>query len=217
MGAERPLLSSRAGVLKQRNEPRWTAGRTQRQPPGPRAGRRPTVGLPAAGLWLLAACTSPAPSSQDAERDSQPAAEGSAAAEQPAGARPDTVGVQPADTVDRYFEGSRRVWEDARDRGVAFRAVGQEPGWVLEITDGRTIELRTNYGEDEVVLPTPSPATVDGAITYHAVTETNDLRVVIRELPCTDTMSGERFSMTVEVLLDGASYKGCGRRLDRLP
>jgi putative lipoprotein len=117
-----------------------------------------------------------------------------------------------------YFEGSQRVWEAARDRGVIFRAVGQEPGWVLEIEDSR-MTLVTNYGADEVVTPVPEPV-VDAAsqtTTWHAVTEANDLHIESREQPCVDTMSEERFSMTVTVILNGTTYDGCGRMLDRLP
>ena len=85
--------------------------------------------------------------------------------------QPDTTITPPVASQDTYFEGSQRVWEAARDRGVIFRAVGQEPGWVLEV----------------------------------------------REEPCMDTMSGERFSMTVTIRLNDTTYDGCGRMLDRLP
>ena len=33
------------------------------------------------------------------------------------------------------------VWHKAKLRGVAFRAIGQEPGWLLEITNGKEIVL----------------------------------------------------------------------------
>jgi hypothetical protein len=88
-----------------------------------------------------------------------------------ADAQPDTTTTPPVAAQDSYFEGSQRVWEAARDRGVVFRAVGQEPGWVLEV----------------------------------------------REEPCMDTMSGERFSMTATLTLNNTTYDGCGRMLDRLP
>ena len=38
------------------------------------------------------------------------------------------------------------VWHEAKLRGVLFRAIGQEPGWLLEITDGSEILLVTGYG-----------------------------------------------------------------------
>ena len=43
------------------------------------------------------------------------------------------------------------VWHQAKLRGVAFRAVGQEPGWLLEITDGSEIIIVSNYGQNRAV------------------------------------------------------------------
>ncbi|MGH7447474.1 MAG: COG3650 family protein [Longimicrobiales bacterium] len=112
-----------------------------------------------------------------------------------------------------YFEGSQRVWDAARERGVTFRAVGQEPGWVLEIEGDDRITLTTNYGADRVVVPAPSARTdpVARTTTYHAVTENADLHISIHEEPCTDTMSGERFPASAVVVLNGTVFHGCGR------
>jgi uncharacterized membrane protein len=156
----------------------------------------------------FAGCVSPAPTPEDA----------GAATASPA---PITVpqDAVPQDTAshDTYVEGSQRVWEAARERGLMFRGVGQEPGWVVEIGEGR-ITLVTDYGSNEVVTPAPQPV-VDAAsgTTWDVATEGNDVRIEFREEVCTDTMSGERFSMTVSVVLNGIRYDGCGRRLDRLP
>ncbi len=47
----------------------------------------------------------------------------------------------------RFYEWSiDSVWHRAKLRGVAFRAIGQEPGWLLEITNGTEILLVTDYG-----------------------------------------------------------------------
>lgn len=35
----------------------------------------------------------------------------------------------------------RDVWHAAKLRGVSFRAIGQEPGWLLEISNGEKIYL----------------------------------------------------------------------------
>ncbi len=108
------------------------------------------------------------------------------------------------------------LWEQARQRGVALRAVGQEPGWLLEIIPGKQMLLATDYGQKTVHTPVPSPkADTDGWIRYHAVTEAHDLEVRVREQPCADSMSGERFPLTVRVTLDGGELPGCGRRLGR--
>jgi uncharacterized membrane protein len=130
----------------------------------------------------------------------------------------DTVQIPHVDSADTYFEGSEVVWLEARERGVTFRAIGQEPGWLVEIEGDRQIRVVTNYGADEVVTPVP-PAVVDSitwTTTYRAVTESDDLRIDIRDEPCADTMSGELFSATVSMVLNGTTYHGCGRALDEL-
>jgi hypothetical protein len=93
-----------------------------------------------------------------------------------------------------------------------FRAVGQEPGWLLEIRNASEIRLITDYGADTAITPVP-PAETDsttGARTYHAVTEAHDLQVLIQPSACTDAMSGEPYETTVTVTLDGRAYHGCG-------
>jgi hypothetical protein len=93
-----------------------------------------------------------------------------------------------------------------------FRAVGQEPGWLLEIRDGKEIHLIADYGADTVVTPVPPGQTdsATGARTYHAVTEAHDLLVLIQPTACADAMSGESYETTVTITLDGRGYQGCG-------
>ena len=49
------------------------------------------------------------------------------------------------------------VWHQAKLRGVAFRAVGQEPGWLLEISNGEGIFLVTDYGSTRASMPYVEP------------------------------------------------------------
>ena len=88
------------------------------------------------------------------------------------------------------------VWHAAKLRGVAFRAVGQEPGWLLEITNGEAILLVEDKSARKTVFQT-GPGT----------------SVTIEGIPCNDSMSGESFQTTVTVTLDGKTYTGCGRAL----
>jgi heat shock protein HslJ/uncharacterized membrane protein len=104
-------------------------------------------------------------------------------------------------------------FELARDRD--FRALGQEPGWQLEIRKGAEMRLTYDYGQGTAVTPA-SRAQVDastGTRTYHAVTEANDLSVVIVPVACTDSMSGRPFTATVSVTLNGRTFRGCGEEL----
>lgn len=106
------------------------------------------------------------------------------------------------------------VWETARQQGVDFRAVGNEPGWVLDLFEGDRIRFRYDYGQREAVVPAPEPTAAAGQTVYRAETEAHDLTVTVSDSACTDTMSGERFTATVTVELDGRTYRGCGRALE---
>ncbi len=111
------------------------------------------------------------------------------------------------------FERGDGPWEEARDAGVALRAVGQEPGWTLDIVPDDRIEFTTNYGERRIVTPDPGAVTDGDRTVYHPVTESADLRVVVSPEPCADAMSGAPYPLTVKVALDGQTYSGCGRSL----
>jgi uncharacterized membrane protein/membrane-bound inhibitor of C-type lysozyme len=108
--------------------------------------------------------------------------------------------------------GGADPWTAARLRGAALRAVGQEPGWTLEIEPAGMIIFVTDYGERTIQAPVPIPVRDNGRTAYHAVTEAHDLHVFILDAPCTDVMSGEHFPVTVTVVLDGHEHRGCGRR-----
>jgi putative lipoprotein len=97
-------------------------------------------------------------------------------------------------------------------RDTDFRAVGQEPGWLLEIRKAREMRLITAYGADTAVTPVPPDRTdsATGARIYHAVTEAHDLLVLIQPTACTDVMSGESYETTVTITLDGRDLRGCG-------
>jgi uncharacterized membrane protein len=107
------------------------------------------------------------------------------------------------------------IWEDAKLRGCDFRAVGNEPGWHLEIMRGEAIVLVTDYGSSRYEFPLPEPDTDETArrTVYRATNADHELAVVLEGCPCNDTMSDESFSTTVTVTLDGREYNGCGRAL----
>lgn len=109
----------------------------------------------------------------------------------------------------------KSVWEGAKLSGIDFRAVGNEPGWLLEIRDGRKLRFVYNYGEREVSLPAPAPVEehATAQTLYTARDAEHELRIILQALPCQDAMSGEQFSTTVTVYLDGQRYRGCGRSL----
>ncbi len=112
----------------------------------------------------------------------------------------------------------RAVWEDARLNGVDFRAVGNEPGWYLEIREGTplaTIDLVADYGNLYFSFPNGrrEPGPKAGSLRYTAALGAHRIVVTLEASECRDSMSGERFDTTVEVRIDHDTYRGCGRRL----
>jgi heat shock protein HslJ/membrane-bound inhibitor of C-type lysozyme len=105
-------------------------------------------------------------------------------------------------------------WEEAALMGVEFRAVGQEPGWALDLAEGgRWIRYVGDYGATRVYAASPRRAreAPEATVVYAAEPEARALRVEMREAPCRDVMSGQSFTHTVTVRLDGATVEGCGR------
>jgi heat shock protein HslJ/uncharacterized membrane protein len=104
-------------------------------------------------------------------------------------------------------------FELARDRD--FRAVGQEPGWQLEIRMGSEMRFTYDYGQGSAVTPA-ARAVLDartGTRSFHARTESNDLRIEIVPVKCEDAMSGKPYPATVTVTLNDRSFRGCGEPL----
>lgn len=106
--------------------------------------------------------------------------------------------------------GSRR--EAARLAGASVYAVGQEPGWFLTVVPDDRVTLVADYGSQVVILPPATTRSIDGGWLYTARTDAHDLRVVVRETPCMDTMSGARWPRTVSLTLDERAMEGCGAR-----
>lgn len=104
-------------------------------------------------------------------------------------------------------------WDEARARGVAFRAVGNEPGWYVEVDGGDAPAMRLflDYGERQVaferttVMPEP--------LGFRGVR--GEVAAELRLYPerCADGMSGQEFAVRAELIVNGAEYRGCGQFL----
>jgi putative lipoprotein len=108
----------------------------------------------------------------------------------------------------------RSILEDARARGVEFRASGNEPGWVWELLVDRMVFIGA-YGAERVTTPrakAPSDTAPEGAV-YTGVAQAHRLTARVLPGPCFDTMSFDQFVSSVEVELDGKTYRGCGEAL----
>jgi uncharacterized membrane protein len=104
----------------------------------------------------------------------------------------------------------RSPWVEARERGVRYRAMGQEPGWVAEVDAGDAPSLRVllGYGERVLEVMRSQPLGDTEGYTGHV----QGIRVSLHILPgpCRDSMSGELFGTRAEVRVGDSVYAGCG-------
>jgi uncharacterized membrane protein len=100
-------------------------------------------------------------------------------------------------------------WSDATARGIGFRAVGNEPGWFVEVDKGASPSLHAtlDYGDREIIVAKARPAglgftgkTADGTAVVLEIQRTR----------CLDGMSGEAFEATARLVAGDKSYRGCG-------
>lgn len=107
----------------------------------------------------------------------------------------------------------------AIERGVDYRAVGQEPGWLLEITGGESIFLAYDYAEHTATLPYVEPANSDDGRTYRIDAGDTQVEVEIVSRRCHDAMSGLPYphSVTVRYRSEDTerTLEGCGRALPK--
>jgi uncharacterized membrane protein len=104
------------------------------------------------------------------------------------------------------------TWETARAAGVDFRAVGQEPGWIVDIYAQDRIVALIDYGETRLEFPRSEPTyPVEGATRFESQANGHTLAITYRRAPCADAMSGEPYPSTVEVVIDGRTLNGCGK------
>lgn len=110
---------------------------------------------------------------------------------------------------------SKAIWEDAKLRGVDFRAVGNEPGWHMEISEGLKIVLIDNYGENQYRFTVPEQNSDPDLRTtiYTADHDGQEFKITIRGERCLDTMSGKSFEAAVTVEFGQRRLDGCGRAL----
>ena len=106
------------------------------------------------------------------------------------------------------------IWEDAKLRGVDFRAMGNEPGWHLEISLD-SIRLVADYGELQLHFPTPDPDEnqTERRTIYESRSGPHALRIVLDGRRCQDSMADVSYETTVLLELDDRVLEGCGRAL----
>lgn len=107
----------------------------------------------------------------------------------------------------------RNPWLAAEARGVMFRAVGQEPGWLVEVDAAAQPNVRVllDYGTQELFGRAMHRPSADSELAF-TMAEGNGTLMVVDRL-CTDTMSGEGYPTQVTLTVEGQTLQGCGRFL----
>ena len=88
---------------------------------------------------------------------------------------------------------------------VAYHALGTEPGWSLTI-GARTMRFSGPYGVGAVSEPTPRVIHGFAGEIYQG----KRIRVNIVHGTCNDGMSDRLYPDSVQLGVDGKSYRGCG-------
>lgn len=103
-------------------------------------------------------------------------------------------------------------WDSARSRGQAFRAIGNEPGWLVEVGAGATPSLHAELDYGERVVDIAQANGGDGQWTGRS-SEGVNVTLSVQRKDCQDGMSGEAFPATASLVVDEKTYSGCGRYL----
>lgn len=101
--------------------------------------------------------------------------------------------------------------QDTASGGPGLHALGQEPGWMVDLEPGGDLRVVARYGADTIIVVAPEPTTDStGARVYRASSADHDVAVTVEDEPCRGAMSGKPFPMTVTLELDGEPFRGCG-------
>lgn len=126
----------------------------------------------------------------------------------------DTLANQFQTGADSSFLGKKRA------EGIDFYAVGQEPGWTLNMDMEKIYSFSTMDGIVMNTPPVQGTTSADGRITsYKAQVEMGEILITVTREECMDIMSGEKFPFRVNVSMkrgvdkDFRLYSGCGRFL----
>ena len=104
-------------------------------------------------------------------------------------------------------------WEAAKQRGIAFRGIGNEPGWVVEVGMGDTTTLHADlaYGERKVDAQVRG---LSGLLGWAGKTvDDTRVRLVLERKACSDGMSDENYPVEAVLEVGGDTFRGCGRFL----
>ncbi|WP_158636399.1 COG3650 family protein [Luteimonas marina] len=102
-------------------------------------------------------------------------------------------------------------WDEARSRGVAFRGLGTEPFWSLEVDGGPVLRMRLDLDMGERKLLLPQVTALDAGEGYAGKAEDgSDVVLRITRGDCSDGMSDQTYPAAIELQVGEQTYRGCG-------
>lgn len=105
-------------------------------------------------------------------------------------------------------------WDRAKQRGVAFRAIGQEPGWVVEVGQGEAPTLHGQLDYGERTLDVVRMQGLSGLLGWAGTqADGTPVRLVLERKACNDTMSDHLYPVQAVLEVGGTTYRGCGKFL----
>ena len=113
--------------------------------------------------------------------------------------------------INRYHS----AWEDAKLRGADLRAVGNEPGWTLELFSSGASVLVTDYGEQRLTFTAEGPEALQpgpGSI-FTGTVDGREVRITLVPERCADTMADIAYETRVTVQIGDRRLRGCGKAL----
>ena len=125
-----------------------------------------------------------------------------------------TLTLQGKPQVDCTQTDQPSPWAQAAQRGLSFRGIGTEPGWLVEVGPGAAPALHAelDYGERSIDV-TSTEAFASG---YRG--NTGDgvaVELQIRNETCSDGMSDQSYPTATTLVVGDRSYQGCGRYLSK--
>jgi uncharacterized membrane protein len=106
-------------------------------------------------------------------------------------------------------------WTEAAARGIVYRAVGSEPGWLVEVGSGEDPPLHAVLDYGERTLDIAHATGISSTPGYGGkLADGTDVVLRTKREPCRDGMSGEAFETSAELTVGGKAYRGCGAYLD---
>ncbi|MEJ6949828.1 YbaY family lipoprotein [Natronospora cellulosivora (SeqCode)] len=107
---------------------------------------------------------------------------------------------------------SQSLEDKAREEISTFKALGQEPGWSLEVIEDKNLTLITNYGESKlnVSMNQVKKNIINNVLSYSIETSLFTMKIEVIKEEYTDTMSGKKYPYTVKVRISDKELIGGG-------